>query len=132
MTGICTDYARKADQHLPRTRHGRFDPARLRMVSRASSLFPVGRGLLTIANSPRVRTSAQLLLPFSLSAYAKDGYKNPSLIAMFVVGGVCLIGYGFWEAYGAKFPSAPGRILKNRTVITAIIIDVIYLLAGCE
>jgi hypothetical protein len=51
---------------------------------------------------------------------------------MFVVGGVCLIGYGFWEAYGAKFPSAPGRILKNRTVITAIIIDVIYLLAGCE
>ncbi|KAG0661648.1 hypothetical protein C6P46_003869 [Rhodotorula mucilaginosa] len=71
-----------------------------------------------------------LLLPFSLSAYAKDGYKNPSLIAMFVVGGVCLIGYGFWEAYGAKFPSAPGRILKNRTVITAIIIDVIYLLAG--
>ncbi|GAA5992982.1 hypothetical protein JCM10908_000783 [Rhodotorula pacifica] len=71
-----------------------------------------------------------LLLPFSLSAYAKGGYNNPSLIAMFAVGSVCLIGYGFWEAYGAKFPSAPARILKNRTVITAIIIDVVYLLAG--
>lgn len=101
------------------------------MVSRTS--FSVGLLTATAQSHACILDAcAQLLLPFSLSAYAKDGYKNPSLIAMFVVGGVCLIGYGFWEAYGAKFPSAPGRILKNRTVITAIIIDVIYLLAGCE
>lgn len=91
-----------------------------------------GFGLLTYERPIAHQEGPQLLLPFSLSAYAKNGYKNPSLIAMFVVGGVCLIGYGFWEAYGARFPSAPARILKNRTVITAIIIDVIYLLAGCE
>lgn len=71
----------------------------------------------------------QLLLPFSLSAYADHGYKNRSLIAMFAVGGVCLIGYGIWEAYGAKFPSAPRRIL-NWTVISAVVIDFVYLLAG--
>lgn len=71
-----------------------------------------------------------LLLPFSLSAYANDGYRNPSLIAMFVVGGLCLVFYGFWEIFFAKFPTAPKRLFKNRTFITAIIIDFIYLMAG--
>lgn len=66
-----------------------------------------------------------LLLPFSLSAYANDGYKNPSLIAMFVVGPICLILYAFWESLYAKFPTAPKRLLKNRTFITAILLNFI-------
>lgn len=66
-----------------------------------------------------------LLLPFSLSAYATNGYKNPSLIAMFIVGPICLIMYAVWEIYYAKFPTAPKRLLKNRTFITAIILNFI-------
>lgn len=66
-----------------------------------------------------------LLLPFSLSAYASNGYKNPSLIAMFVTGPICLILYVLWEVFFAKFPTAPKRFLKNRTFITAIILNFI-------
>ena len=66
-----------------------------------------------------------LLLPFSLSAYANDGYKNPSLIAMFCIGPICLILYAFWEIRYAKFPTAPKRLLKNRTFMTAIILNFI-------
>ena len=66
-----------------------------------------------------------LLLPFSLSAYASNGYKNPSLIAMFCIGPICLILYAFWEIRYAKFPTAPKRLLKNRTFMTAIILNFI-------
>lgn len=71
-----------------------------------------------------------ILLPFSLSVNANDGYRNPSLIAMFVVGGICLIAYIFYEAYWAKFPTAPIRLLKNRTFITAVILNFNYMMAG--
>merc|ERR1711977_606559 len=71
-----------------------------------------------------------LLLPFSLQAGADNGYKNPSLIAMFVVGSLCLVAYCGYEAVWAKYPTAPIRLLKNRTFITAIIIDFIYMVAG--
>jgi hypothetical protein len=64
-----------------------------------------------------------LLLPFSLSVNANDGYKNPSLIAMFAVGAICLISYCIYEALWAKFPTAPIRLLKNRTFVTAVIVS---------
>lgn len=49
---------------------------------------------------------------------------------MFAVGSVCLIAYVAFERFWARFPTAPLRLLKNKTFITAIIIDVIYMLAG--
>ncbi len=66
-----------------------------------------------------------LLLPFSLSAYANDGYKNPSLIAMFITGFVCLVLYAVWEIRYAKYPTAPKHLLKNRTFMTAIVLNFI-------
>lgn len=66
---------------------------------------------------------ALMLLPFSLSVNAENGYKNPSLIAMFVVGGICLISYCVYEALWARFPTAPIRLLKNRTFISAVIVS---------
>lgn len=69
---------------------------------------------------------ALLLLPFSLSVNANDGYKNPSLIAMFVVGALCLIAYCVYEALWARFPTAPIRLLKNRTFISAVIVSLIF------
>ncbi|GAA5873307.1 hypothetical protein JCM8547_007065 [Rhodosporidiobolus lusitaniae] len=71
-----------------------------------------------------------ILLPFSLYSTAKGGYSNPSLIAMFCVGGVLLFSYVGWEWKFAVFPSAPKRLLVNRTFMTAIVIDFIYELAG--
>lgn len=67
-----------------------------------------------------------LLLPFSLKTYAKHGWKNPSLIAMIIVGGVLLIAYVVYEINWAKFPSAPRRLVMNRTFIICVIIETFY------
>lgn len=71
-----------------------------------------------------------LLLPFSLASGASNGWKNPSLIAMMIVGGLLLITYGVYEVYYAPIPSMPRRVLLNRTFIMSVCIDVVYLLAG--
>jgi MFS family permease len=68
-----------------------------------------------------------LLLPYSLKTYADNGWKNPSLIAMMVVGGLLLIFYVAYEIQWAKMPSAPRRLVFNRTFIMAIIIDGFYM-----
>lgn len=68
-----------------------------------------------------------LLLPFSLYSSAQGGYKNPSLIAMFVVGALLLIIYACYEIWFAPFPSVPKRVLTNRTFITAVTVDFFYL-----
>jgi uncharacterized membrane protein len=68
-----------------------------------------------------------ILLPFSLASTADNGYANRSLIAMFVVGGICLVAYCIYEGKFAAFPSAPKRLLANRTVITAFIINFFYM-----
>lgn len=69
---------------------------------------------------------ALLLLPFSLKTYAKGGWKNPSLISMMVVGGVLLICYVVYEIKWAKMPSAPRRLVFNKTFVMAIVIDSFY------
>ncbi|GJN71342.1 hypothetical protein PLIIFM63780_006327 [Purpureocillium lilacinum] len=71
-----------------------------------------------------------LLLPFSLKTYAVGGWRNPSLIAMMVVGGVLLIAYVVYELKWAKMPSAPRRLVFNKTFLMAVIIDSFYMLAG--
>ncbi|KAH7002280.1 hypothetical protein EDB80DRAFT_867287 [Ilyonectria destructans] len=71
-----------------------------------------------------------LLLPFSLKTYAENGWRNRSLIAMMIVGGLLLIAYVVYEMKWARVPSAPRRLVFNRTFIMAIIIDGFYMLAG--
>lgn len=68
-----------------------------------------------------------LLLPFSLKTYADHGWRNQSLIAMMIVGGLLLIAYVVYEIKWARVPSAPRRLVFNRTFIMAIIIDSIYM-----
>lgn len=68
-----------------------------------------------------------LLLPFSLKTYADGGWRNQSLIAMMIVGGLLLIVYVIYEVKWARFPSSPRRLVYNRTFIMAIIIDSFYL-----
>ncbi|KAK1623298.1 major facilitator superfamily domain-containing protein [Colletotrichum phormii] len=71
-----------------------------------------------------------LLLPFSLKTYAEHGWRNQSLIAMMVVGGILLIAYVVYEIKWAKVPSAPRRLVINKTFLMAIVIDSFYMLAG--
>jgi hypothetical protein len=70
-----------------------------------------------------------LLLPFSLKTYADGGWKNPSMIAMMVVGGLLLIAYVIYEILWARVPSAPRRLVFNKTFVMAVIIDSIYMRA---
>ena len=60
---------------------------------------------------------ALLLTPITLSAYATNGYKNPSLIAMLVIGGVLFIAWGVWDGLYAAYPIMPKRVL-NRTFVS--------------
>ncbi|KXH66775.1 hypothetical protein CSAL01_09850 [Colletotrichum salicis] len=71
-----------------------------------------------------------LLLPFSLKTYAEYGWSNQSLIAMMVVGGILLIAYVVYEIKWAKVPSAPRRLVMNKTFLMAIVIDSFYMLTG--
>ncbi|KAJ5691892.1 MFS general substrate transporter [Penicillium macrosclerotiorum] len=71
-----------------------------------------------------------LLLPFSLKTYADGGWRNPSMIAMMIVGGILLIVYVIYEMLWARVPSAPRRLVFNKTFVMAIIIDSFYMLAG--
>ncbi|KAJ7903673.1 major facilitator superfamily domain-containing protein [Mycena olivaceomarginata] len=70
-----------------------------------------------------------ILLPFTLYTNADNGWKNPSLIAMFVVGGILLIAFGAWEFKGASHPIMPRRVL-NKTFLCCIAIDFMYYLSG--
>ncbi|KAH8826554.1 MFS general substrate transporter [Flagelloscypha sp. PMI_526] len=56
---------------------------------------------------------ALILMPPSLVAYADNGYKNPSLIAMFVVGGILIFAFIAWEWFFANYPLMPRYALMN-------------------
>ncbi|KAJ6441126.1 putative siderophore iron protein [Purpureocillium lavendulum] len=68
-----------------------------------------------------------LLLPFSLKTYAVGGWRNPSLVAMMVVGGLLLVAYVVYEIKWAKMPSAPRRLIFNKTFLMAVVIDGFYM-----
>ncbi|PVF93334.1 MFS general substrate transporter [Serendipita vermifera] len=65
---------------------------------------------------------ALLLIALTLSAKAKGGWDNPSIIAMIVVGPIIIILFGVYEAKFAKFPIIPAHILKNKAVMAASLI----------
>ncbi|KIJ51356.1 hypothetical protein M422DRAFT_43910 [Sphaerobolus stellatus SS14] len=62
---------------------------------------------------------ALILLPLTLAPNSKGGWKNPSMIAMIVVGFVVIPIFAVWEAKFAKFPVFPRRFLSNRSAIIA-------------
>ncbi|WVQ89262.1 hypothetical protein IAS59_003015 [Cryptococcus gattii] len=70
-----------------------------------------------------------ILSPFTLYTTAKGGYKNPSLIALLVVGGVLFISFCLWEWKMASHPIMPKRVF-NRTFICCLLIDWNYYLSG--
>lgn len=69
---------------------------------------------------------ALLLIPLTLAA--SKGWTNPNLVAMLVVGGVCLALFPLWESSKRFAPRAffPPQLLKNRTILAGIGISFFY------
>ncbi|KAA8643826.1 hypothetical protein EYZ11_008908 [Aspergillus tanneri] len=69
------------------------------------------------------------LLPFTIAGSAEDGWKSAHIIAMLVLGVVCLVVFGLAERFVAPVPFLPWKILVSRTVIGACLLDVTYQIA---
>lgn len=71
---------------------------------------------------------ALILLPLTLAASASNGWRNPSIIAMLVVGGLCLPAFIFWELSPKLAPKAffPKDLFKQRTVVAGVTIAFFY------
>ncbi|KAJ3464739.1 hypothetical protein MRS44_009525 [Fusarium solani] len=63
-----------------------------------------------------------LLLPFSLAGYQEHKWKEPSVIAMLVIGCLCIIAFPFFEKYIAPKSFIPFELFKNRTVLAACLL----------
>ncbi|KAI9706769.1 MAG: hypothetical protein M1820_004739 [Bogoriella megaspora] len=72
-----------------------------------------------------------ILLPLTLAPTAKGGWNNGSMIAMIVVGCVCLVCFPFWERSKKLAPRAffPKELFVNRTVLAGISIAFFYFMA---
>lgn len=71
---------------------------------------------------------ALILIPFTIAAKQDGGWHNGSIIAMLVVGLICLIGLPLWES-GKKLaprPLIPIHLLKNRTFCAGCGIGLFY------
>ncbi|KAL1888444.1 hypothetical protein Sste5346_009561 [Sporothrix stenoceras] len=71
-----------------------------------------------------------ILLPITLAADAKNGWHNPSMIAMIVLGFVFLFAFAAFEYYLAPKPLMTRNILKNRAFIAGVIIHTFNQLAS--
>ncbi|KAL8731441.1 MAG: hypothetical protein Q9166_003416 [cf. Caloplaca sp. 2 TL-2023] len=71
---------------------------------------------------------ALILIPCTLAQRAKGGWNNGSIIAMIVIGCVCLVAFPFWESSSrlALRPFLPLRLFKSRTVIAGCAIAFFY------
>lgn len=67
-----------------------------------------------------------LLIPLTLAA--KNGWDDPSLLAMFLIGAACLAVFPFWEKNKKLAPRAffPFSLFRNRTVLAGVGISFFY------
>jgi MFS family permease len=69
-----------------------------------------------------------ILIPLTLAASAKGGWRNGSIIAMLVIGIVCLFLFLFWERSPRLAPFAffPKNLFQDRTVVAGVLIAFFY------
>jgi MFS family permease len=69
-----------------------------------------------------------ILLPLTLAPNASNEWRNPSMIAMLVIGGVAMVAFPFWETSKKLAPKAffPPNLFKERTVIAGTLIAFFY------
>ncbi|ODV82232.1 MFS general substrate transporter, partial [Suhomyces tanzawaensis NRRL Y-17324] len=63
-----------------------------------------------------------LLVPLTLAGGVKSKWQNGSIIAPLVIGALLIPGFALWESYGARYPVAPFKLLKDRGIWAALII----------
>lgn len=70
-----------------------------------------------------------LLIPLTLAA--KNGWDDPNLLAMLLIGAACLAIFPFWERSKKLAPRAffPGSLFRNRTVLAGLGISFFYFMA---
>lgn len=66
------------------------------------------------------------LLPFTLAATAPNGWKTGYVIAMIVLGFILIMSFGLYEIYLAPVPFLNHKILVDRTVLGACLLDMTY------
>lgn len=72
---------------------------------------------------------ALFLLPFSIAASAADQWRSPHIIAMLVVGFAMLVAFILVERFVSPKPFIPYKLLVNRTVLGACLVDFVYQIA---
>ena len=75
-----------------------------------------------------------ILIPLTLAASAKHGWHNASIIAMVVIGCVCLVVFPFWESSSKLAPRAfmPLRMFANRNILAGCAIGFFYFGKPCN
>ncbi|CBF83286.1 hypothetical protein AN3160.2 [Aspergillus nidulans FGSC A4] len=69
-------------------------------------------------------------LPFDIADYAPEGWASDYIIAMLVVGFSMLFFFAIWEKWLAPVPLFEWRLLTNRTIIGAVLLDATYQLSN--
>lgn len=65
---------------------------------------------------------ALILLPFSISPYAPNGWASDYIIAMEVIGILCLPAFYVWERYFAAVQFLPWKYLREPTIIGSCVL----------
>ncbi|KAK5135545.1 hypothetical protein LTR08_005180 [Meristemomyces frigidus] len=70
-----------------------------------------------------------ILIPLTIGSRAS--WHNPSILAMLIIGAICLVGFPFWERSKTLAPRAffPRALAKNRTVIAGLAFAFFYFMA---
>ncbi|KAH6643219.1 siderophore iron transporter-like protein mirB [Boeremia exigua] len=72
------------------------------------------------------------MLPFTLQAYAPNGWKTPYIIAMIVLGFLLFPVFGLYEKYVAPVPFLPWKYLKEPTIFgSCLLYGVMFLSVMC-
>ncbi|KAL1638666.1 hypothetical protein SLS58_008698 [Diplodia intermedia] len=73
-----------------------------------------------------------VLLPLTLATYQANKWRSGMIIAMIIIGGLCLIGFVVWERYFAPVSFIPFHVLTDRTVMFACILSgVLFVASSC-
>jgi len=77
---------------------------------------------------------ALILVPLSLAANTKGQWNNSSVIAMLVVGGLCLVAFPLWERSPRLAPRAffPPTLVRNGTVLAGMAYAFFYFSKNCN
>lgn len=109
-------------------RMGRLPPSPWKDLGVAAFLWSLFRELDVMGLLLLSTTLALILLPLNLAATARGGWRNPSIIAMLVVGGVCAILFALWEKSKRLSPTPvlPMKLLRRRTIWAGCAISFFY------